>query len=152
VCDRRGCDNRGVRLRILAAAAVAAALVSTAEAAAPNYIYVRGPGLDRPVLLADWDENLDLFTAIVSSPVAGKTATRGLARRPRLELAYFWAWGSRPRPTSGALANQHGSFWAATGTSRALIQLAPDSSFPELRIASAKVLRILARHGIPVRR
>jgi hypothetical protein len=138
-------------LALVAAIATAGALALAAQAAAPNYIFVRGSSLERPVLLDDWGENLELFSAIVASPVAGTPARRGLAQRPRLDLAYFWAWSAKPVPTSAAGATQHGTFWPATGSSRALIRLTRDGANFEPRLASSKVLRILARHGIPVR-
>ena len=50
--------------------AAAVVLVAPAHAAAPNYILVNGPGLQQPVLLDDWSENLQLLLAIAHGPRA----------------------------------------------------------------------------------
>ena len=59
-------------------------LAAPAQAAAPNYILVTGPGLPRPILLANWTENLDLLLAVANAPKASRTTVQGLARRPVL--------------------------------------------------------------------
>lgn len=125
----------------------ALALAAPAAAAAPNYILVSGPGLKRPVMLDDWAENLRLVIATVDAPVAKDTVTRSLSRRPSFDLALFWAWGDRPRPTRPGAASQHGSFYPAHRSQPAVIDLTGD-----LRLASRRVLRILGRHGVPLRR
>ena len=54
------------RLGVASAVALSAAVVAApAGAAAPRYILVTGPGLARPVLLRDWDENLRFLVALL---------------------------------------------------------------------------------------
>jgi hypothetical protein len=126
---------------------VALVLASTVEAAAPRYILVRGPGLKRPVLLENWEENLRLLVALVDAPRESRDA---LARRARFDLALFWGWPERPRPTRPRDANQHGWFYPARGSLPAVIDLRVNGwRFP--RIAPPEVLRIFARHGVPTR-
>jgi hypothetical protein len=140
-----------VRVQAVAGAlAVALVLAPTAGAAAPNYILVSGPGLARPVLLANWNENLVLLSAVAGAPRAKGAAVRGLARRPRLDLAEFWGWAGRPRPTRPSQANQHGWFYPAHGARRPLIEIMVDG-IRVPRLVPAKVLRIFTRHGVPTR-
>jgi hypothetical protein len=125
----------------------ALALPAAARAAAPNYILVSGPGLARPIVLGDWNENLKLLLAVANAP----TVTAGLRGRPKLDLAEFWAWSGRPRPTRPRDANQHGSLYPAHGGRRAVIVLTvAGGSAP--RAVTAAVRSILVRHGVPLRR
>lgn len=130
---------------------MALALAAPASAAAPNYILVSGPGLTRPVLLDDWGENLVLMSTLAGAPKASRTVVRGLVRRPRLLLAEFWGWGGLPRPTSASQANQRGWFYPARGRRPAVFRLMVDGTMAP-RIAPARALSVLARHGIPTRR
>jgi hypothetical protein len=140
------------RWRILGVAlTAAAALAATAEAAAPNYILVSGPGLKKPVLLGDWDENGALLSTLVDARKATRAALRGLARRPRYDLAEFWDWGGRPLPTNPKQANQHGWFYPAHAHKRALFAVMVDGTRAP-RFAPRRALAILARHGVPTRR
>ncbi|TML66173.1 MAG: hypothetical protein E6G22_00605 [Actinobacteria bacterium] len=136
---------------VAAVVAAAVALAAPAHAAAPNYILVSGPGLEQPILLDDWAENLELLVAVGNSPRAKRPALRGLARRPRFDLAEFWAWSANPAPTDPSQANQHGSFYPAHGHRPALFKMMVDGTRVP-RIASARALAILARHGVPTRR
>jgi hypothetical protein len=130
--------------------ATALFFASSALAAAPNYILVSGPGLTRPVLLANWGENGALLSALVEAPRARGIAVRGLDQRPRFDLAVFWGWGGKPRPTRPNQANQHGSFYPAKGSRPPFIVMMIDGrKIP--RLVPARVLTILARHGVPTR-
>jgi len=125
-------------------------LAAPAHAAAPNYILVSGPGIKRPILLANWGENGALLSALVGVPRAESNVLRRLAQRPRFDLAEFWAWGGRPRPTRPGQANQHGWFYPAHGSRPPTIVLMVDGyNFP--RLVPARVLRILPRHHVPLR-
>jgi len=125
-------------------------LAAPAKAAAPNYILVSGPGIKRPILLANWGENGALLSALVGVPRAKSDVVRRLAQRPRFDLAEFWGWGGRPRPTRPGQANQHGWFYPAHGWRPPVIALMVDGyDFP--RLVPARVLRILARHHVPLR-
>jgi hypothetical protein len=139
------------RLGLVVAVVVASvALVAPAHAAAPNYILVSGPGLRQPVLLGDWNENLEFVVAISSGAKAKRPALRGLARRPRFDLAEFWNWSYLPAPTDPREASQHGWFYPARGRKPALFKVMVDGTRAP-RIASARALAILARHGVPTR-
>ena len=139
------------RLGLVGAVLAAAALATPAQAAAPNYILVSGPGLEQPVLLGDWNENLELLVAIGQGARAKRPVLRGLARRPRYDLAEFWNWNFLPAPTDRRQASQHGWFYPAHGRKPALFKMMVDGTkFP--RRASRAALAILARHGIPTHR
>jgi hypothetical protein len=131
--------------------AVSVTLVASARAAAPNYILVAGPGLEQPVLLDDWNENLELVVAIGRGAKAKRPVLRGLARRPRYDLAEFWNWSFLPAPTDPREASQHGWFYPAHGRRPALFKVMVEGkTFP--RLASRTALAILARHGVPAHR
>jgi len=135
---------------LLASVAAALVLAAPAAAAAPNYILVSGPGLRRPVLLGNWNENLRLLLAVANSRPAGATLAKTLHHRRRLDLAEFWAWGDNPRPTSARDANQHGSFYPAHGSQPAVIDITVQGVAAPRRVSST-VLKILRRHGVPTR-
>lgn len=132
--------------------AVLAALlaVAPAQAAAPNYILVSGPGLKHPILLGNWDENLVLLVALVDAPTAKGSAVRHLARRPRFDLAEFWGWSGLPRPTRPSQANQHGWLYPAHGAKPAVIVLMVNGTRVP-RLLPIRVREILARHHVPLR-
>jgi len=126
-------------------------LASPVQAAAPNYILVSGPGLKRPILLGNWGENGALLSALVSVPTAKGNAVHGLAGRPRFDLAEFWGWGGRPRPTRPSQANQHGWFYPAHRSKPPVIVLMVNGD-KSPRLVPISVLKILARHHVPLRR
>jgi hypothetical protein len=138
------------RWSLLTALSVALVLASSAAAAAPNYILVSGPGLPRPVLMADWNENLALLSSLVEAPRASRGVVHRLAQRPRFQLAEFWGWGDQPRPTRPSQANQHGWFYPAHRRQPPVIKLMVDGAMVP-RLAPAAALRIFARHRIPTR-
>jgi len=139
------------RLGLAAAVVVVAvALAAPAHAAAPNYILVSGRGLQQPVLLDDWSENLELLVAIDRGPRAKRAALRGLARRPRFDLAEFWNWNFLPAPTDPREATQHGVFYPAHGRKPAIFKVMVGGTQAP-RLAFAGALAILARHGVPTR-
>jgi hypothetical protein len=139
------------RLVVLVGALMAMLVVaSPSNAAAPNYILVSGPGLARPVLLANFRENHALLLSLVAAPRAKRGVVRGLARRPRFDLAEFWGWGDRPRPTRPSQANQHGWFYPAHGAQPAVFDVMVDG-IRTPRLGPVRALMILARHGIPTR-
>jgi hypothetical protein len=142
-----------VRFALLAAvfAVAVAVVVAPAHAAAPNYILVSGPGLQQPVLLDDWSENAQLLLAIGQGRRAKRAALRGLARRPRYDLAEFWNWNFLPAPTDPREATQHARFYPARGRKPAIITAMVDGKRVP-RIASPRALAILAGHGVPTRR
>jgi len=137
-----------VRISTLIVVLLAAGVVAVpAQAAAPRYILVSGPGLQRPATLGDWTENL----AFVTSLLHARRPTSGWRdNRPRYQLALFWGVPAKPVPTRPSEASQHGWFYPATGARRAVVKLrVSGEDFP--RVATPDTLRILARHGIPTR-
>jgi hypothetical protein len=126
-------------------------LASPVQSAAPNYILVSGPGLKRPILLANWGENGVLLSALGSAPTAKENVVRGLAGRPRFDLAEFWGWGRGPRPTRPSQANQHGWFYPAHRSKPPVIVLVVNG-YKSPRLVPTSVLKILARHHVPLRR
>lgn len=125
-------------------------LAPAAGAAAPRYILVSGPGIPRPILLGSWRENQNLVTALVQAPFAAGRAAR-VTGRPRFDLAEFWGWEPPPpRPTRPSHSGQHGSFYPAHGSRPAVVSIVV-GGVSRLRLVPAGVLRILARHGVPLR-
>jgi hypothetical protein len=134
---------------LFAALATALVLASPVHASAPNYILVSGPGLKRPILLGSWSENGALLSALVNAPKAKPSVVLGLARRPRFDLAEFWGWGGRPRPTRPSQANQHGWFYPKHRSKPPVIVVTVNGgSFPHL--VPASVLEILGLHHVPL--
>ena len=130
----------------------AAAFAATASAAAPWLIIVSGDPLDELVYLVDWDQNAVLQSEVTSTRAVVDEA--GLTGRPVLDIAQFWGDQGRDRPLHELRPEDadllHGRFYPAVGASEAVIQL-PLAEHPEPVLASAKVLEILARAGVPTR-
>ena len=103
--------------------AIFALWITPANAAAPRYILISGPGLSKPVLLSDWNENLNLMLAFANAPRARSAALRGLATRPRFELALFWGVPDKPVPTNPAKASQFDWFYPAHGARPAVLDV-----------------------------
>jgi hypothetical protein len=141
-----------VARRVVPFLAVLASLLAAApaHAAAPNYILVSGPGIRHPILLGNWDENLELLGALVDARVAKGSAVRHLARRPRFDLAEFWGWSGLPRPTRASQASQHGWLYPAHGAKPAVIVLMVNGTRVP-RLLPPRVREILTRHHVPLR-
>ena len=141
---------RRIVVRVLSVVSIvltAAVVAADAHAAAPRYILVSGPGLQRPVVLGNWNENLSFLLALLP---AARPAPGWRGDRPRYDLALFWGVPAKPLPTRPAEASQHGWFYPASGGRRAVVKLLiSGQDFP--RVATQEALRILARHGIPTR-
>jgi hypothetical protein len=138
-----------MRCRIVALAATAAALgvvAAPAGAAAPRYVLVTGAGLERPVVLANWRENLAFELAVAGAPRA--VAPGRLPVRGRLALALFWVARPAP-PRTPAAADQRGWLYPATPARPAVIALRVDGR-SALRLVTGDLRRILARHRVPL--
>jgi hypothetical protein len=132
---------------MVALATVAAVAAVDARAAAPRYILVSGPGLQRPIVLGNWRENLTFLLDLIPSR---RPAPGWRSDRPRYKLALFWGVPARPVPNDPSKANQFGWFYPAVNGRRAVIVLLV-SGKDGPRIAAQNVLRILRRHGVPTR-
>lgn len=132
---------------LIAVLLVAGVVVVPAQAAAPRYILVSGPGLQCPAVLGDWSENLAFLTSLLHArrPTSGWSENR-----PRYDLALFWGVPANPVPTRPNEANQHGWFYPATGGRRAVVKMRV-SGEDVPRVATPETLRILTRHGVPTR-
>jgi len=133
---------------VVAVVVACAVLAAPAYAAAPRYILVSGPGLTRPVLLGDWQENLRFLESLL--PARRLPAFRA-AGRPRYDLALFWGVPAKPIPKRPRDASQHAWFYPAHGGRPAVVDLVL-SGEAAARVASPPALAILGRHGIPTRR
>jgi hypothetical protein len=138
------------RLTALTATLAAALILALpAWAAAPPYIMVSGPRLAKPILLSNWNENLTLLLATDASRRAKPSEIRGLSTRPRLDLALFWGWSlDSPPPTKTSDASAHGSFYPSYQGRVAVIRMKTNGE-DYAHVPSAKVLRILSKHGVP---
>lgn len=126
-----------------------------AAAAAPRIVMVYGQGLPQPVILSSWEENGALLSAAAE---AADIDPASLAGRPYFRLAFFWGleWDEYVRsgkPVSKLnphQANQHGRYYPATSSSRALLTF---DSIPGpgalTRWLEPRGVAVLARHGIP---
>jgi hypothetical protein len=132
---------------VLAAAGCACVVARSASAAAPRSIMVSGKGSGH-VVLANRRENLAFELEIANAPRAAEAAA-ALSNRPRLRLSLLRGWDEH-RPQWPGQANQHGWFYPAVGLLPALVALRVNGH-PPLRVATGLLLRILARHRVPVR-
>jgi hypothetical protein len=133
---------------LVSALMVAAAFAAIgANAAAPRYILVSEPGLQHPVVLGDWNENLAFLVALIPTR---RPSPGWRTDRPRYKLALFWGVPAQPVPNDPSKASQVGWFYPAVNGRRAVVVLLV-SGRDGPRIASRKTLHILGRHGIPTR-
>jgi hypothetical protein len=88
--------------------------------------------------------------AVANAPRAHGRLAANLHARPRFDLAEFWAWAGRTRPTTPAHASQHGSFYPAHGSEPAVIVLQVQGVIVP-RLAPPSVLKVLTARGVPVR-
>ena len=116
--------------------------------AAPRIIMLYGKGLERPVFLTDWQENLRFMSAIRSR--AGATAEE-LSDRSSFEAALFWD-GRRWEWFVGEQAEQRGRFYPARGALPALFALYSDAPrfMGMYRSVGPEGLDALAEAGVPV--
>src|SRR5687767_9415290 len=135
-------------------------------AAAPRIIMFSGPRLDRPVVLTDWQANMDLVQALEQTTYVGADQ---LKDRPYLTVSFFWgprwnAFINEGRPLSDLRpeeAGHHGRFYPAAGDVPAvLLQTHPSSTpsgvpksveeFGKGGALPARTVAMLKERGIPV--
>lgn len=130
---------------------VLCAFTCRVDAAGPRLILVDGGALNKPVVLDDWNENIDLIHALAEE---AKVQQEELAGRPYFELAFFsgpyWVQyvdDGRPldqlRLESG---DQRGRFYPAVDGSGPIITYDVGLA----RRVAPEGVAILSRHGIPV--
>ena len=127
---------------------------ASAPAAAPRLILVDRGGLSTPGVLADWSENL---TFLIQWKLARPAPHPQLRCRPAYRLSFMWGpeWNdyvSSGKPLRAIRPNEtefHGRFWPAWRGRRALFTPGPGVVLG-VKVATAKQLRILRRHGVPV--
>src|SRR3954453_9066880 len=124
------------------------AVATPAQAAAPRYILVTGPGLSKPVLLGNWRENLDVMMEIVNSGKLAPEQRAGLADRSRLRLSLFWGWGDEA-PKLPSQSNQTGWFWPSVDGAPAIVATVIHGR-RDARLASSKLLDVFRRHHVPL--
>jgi hypothetical protein len=134
-------------LTVVSIVLMAAVVAIDAHAAAPRYILVSGPGLQRPVVLGNWRENLAF---LIGSLPGKRPEPDWRTDRPRYDLALFWDLAAKPVPTDPRKTSQHGWFYPAFGSRGAVLKLMI-SGQDRPRVATREALRILARHDIPTR-
>jgi hypothetical protein len=119
---------------------------------------VTGSSLDGAVVLSDYIENLHFLSAVTAGPeiAEGRVVDpKELRGRPHFDLWLFWGenlW--EPYVREGRLdelrpdqANQSGRYYPAVEGRPAVVSIDPVGA----KRLTPKALRILARHGIPVR-
>lgn len=144
----------GSRVVLLAVLTVALVATAPALAAAPRLIMVSGGALERPVLLSDAGEVVELYSSFFRGTAVDRAS---LGERPSLRLGLLWdnrLW--EPYVRAGRLgelrpgqANQVGRFYPAVGDKPALVDVPGYGRWPKL--AGAQALSILERRGVPVR-
>ncbi len=148
--------------RVLAALFAAGALLvgsDSVSAAAPWFVMVHGTLLDEPVLLDDWDENLELMLGISETV---RVEAKRLEGRPYLDVALFWGpdWMDFPRDPealrrlSPEQANQQGRFYPAVDSGPPALFLFGDtdrsSEWLSARVVEPGALALFEAHGIPI--
>jgi hypothetical protein len=147
----------GVRAGVAGALAFVALAqgVAPAYAAAPRVILVYGGGLPRPVVLDDWNENLDLILAM--SLQAPEVSKDSLVRRPSFRVAMFWGhvWDEYMRAGGDPSSlnpdhSQLGRYYPRTGPSDPLFTF---DSIPGpgglVRKLMPRGVEIFTRHSVP---
>jgi hypothetical protein len=139
---------------LLLAAFTALAIAAPARAAAPRFIIVRGPELPKPVILDDWNENLDLLVASENEGADVDPST--LSRRPYFDVVLLWGptWTRAKIEALGADEivdpGQFDRFYPALGDQEPVIAIRLGDRLGP-RAAGSTTLAILARNGVPTR-
>jgi hypothetical protein len=137
--------------RLLAPLALLAllAVATPAQAAAPRYIMVSGPGLKKPVMLANWRQNLAVMMEMVNGRKLDPEQRATLPGRPRLRLSLFWGWPAHPRPTRPSQTDQVGWFYPAQGVFPAVVAGVIHGR-RDARLASFELMDIFRQHHVPL--
>lgn len=144
--------RRALTLRptVIILAVVMLYLTTTAVAAAPHIIVIKGDSLSHPLILSDWNQNHRFMASFVDGEIV---KSEDLKDRPYLELSLFWGpeWQNYVKaghslndlnPTRG---NQQGRLYLATSTSGPAVSL--NGLFG--RKLNEDGINFLAQQGIP---
>jgi hypothetical protein len=139
---------------VLLAALAAFSIAAPARAAAPHFIIVRGPELPKPILLEDWNENLDLLLASENEGADVDPST--LSSRPYFDVVLLWGptWTRAKIEAQGADEvvdpGQSDRFYPAVGDQGPVIAIRLGDRLGP-REAGPTTLAILAGNGVPTR-
>lgn len=119
--------------------------------AAPHVIIIQGKGLSQPVILDDWNENVELLGSFADNEIV---KSEELVGRPYLEISMFWGpkWlefvrsGQSLNNLRTQDANQQGRLYLTTGNQEPAISL----NDLYARKLSHQGIAILRKHGIPM--
>jgi hypothetical protein len=142
------------RIVLLLAALAAFAVAVPARAAAPNFIVVRGTQLPEPILLDDWNENLELLLASENEGADVDPST--LSTRPYFDVVLLWGptWTRAKIEAQGADKvvdpGRSDRFYPAVGDQEPVIAIRLGDRLGP-RKAGPTTLAILARNGVPTR-
>jgi hypothetical protein len=144
---------RGLRLASILAAALV--LAPAAQAAGPRFIMISGLELKRPVVLADWNENMRIMSEAATARVIPAAQ---LKLRPRYQVGEFWGpmWldylsnGGTPDELKPSQANQFGEFYPARAGKPAAIRITVSGRYTARR-AGPVLLATLKAHGVRTR-
>ena len=125
--------------------------VTTVSAAAPHIMLIQGSLLDRPVLMADWQENHAVMSSLGEE---GSAKHEDLTTRDYLDIALFWGPKWLEYKTKGGSigaltqekANQKARFYLARGDSPPVLVF--EGKAP--RYVGSEGVRVLVEHGVPV--
>jgi hypothetical protein len=145
-----------VSLSVVVAVLIAAGLAIPVFAAAPRIMIIYGGTLTQPIILVDWQENLQLMSSV--SDVAQVTPA-DLAQRPYFQVAMFWGpdWvqyiddGHDPTTLRPDQATQHGLLYPGYGAAPPIFQFdSIPGPGPLTRQITSQGIDILSHHGVPV--
>jgi hypothetical protein len=122
-------------------------LAPAAQAAGPRFIMISGLDLKRPVVLADWNDNLRIMTEAAKARVIPATELR---QRPHYRVGEFWGpeWLTRtPDELKLSQANQFGEFYPARAGKPAAIRIVVNGIYLARR-AGPVLLSALKKHGV----
>jgi len=142
--------NKTSRLLLISVALVVC-VAGSVSGAPPHVIIINGKPLAQPVILADWNENVELLGSFVDNQIV---KSEDLVGRPYLDLSMFWGskWlefvqsGQSLNSLRTQDANQRGRLYLATGNQDAAISL----NDLYARKLSNQGIAILRKHGVPV--
>ena len=143
--------NRSRLPAVILATAILPTWAGIVEAAGPRFIMIYGGTLSKPVILDNWQENIEIMHAVAEGD---EVPAKELSSRPYFELAFFsgsyWVRYAEDGKPTNALhpdsADQRGRFYPAVAGAPPI--LAYDVGLAHR--VGPRGLAILSRHGVPV--